>query len=120
MISPLKEDVEDDIPEYSKLTRKHRARWKCNRCLRCSYPLVRILYLALWFYYIPFLAVTVNFSIPYLSEKLGGLLVTADPGTMSNEYLDFVASQLEKAPVEDAYTEPSIDELVKMMEAIPL
>ena len=70
-ISPLKEKVELDVPPYTKLEWNHRAIWKCNRCSLLFYRLVRNLYSAIWFYYIPFLALTVNFSIPYLGELLG-------------------------------------------------
>ena len=119
MISPLKEEIGDMIPTYTKLTKEHRSQWKCNRCLRGFYPVVRVLYLAFWFYYIPFLALTVNFSIPYLSEKLGGKLVKVDPGNMSSEYEQWVASTL-ATDDGSTYEEPSVEELVKMMEAIPL
>ena len=42
--------------------------------------------MAFWFYYFPFIALTVNFTIPYVSEKLGGYLVETVPGEMSSEY----------------------------------
>ena len=42
--------------------------------------------MAFWFYYIPFIALTVNFTIPYVSEKLGGYLVETVPGEMSSDY----------------------------------
>ena len=92
MLSPLKEEVRDDIPPYTKLTNNHRKKWRCNRCLGRVYPVLRILYIAFWFYYIPFLALTVNFSIPFLAEKLGGVLTDTVPGNMSSEYEEWVAS----------------------------
>ena len=88
---PLKEEVEDDIPTYTKLTMAHRRRWCCNRFLRGFYPVMRLLYVGIWFYYIPFLATTVNFSIPFLAEKLGGVLVEPEVGTMSAEYEAFLS-----------------------------
>ena len=119
-LSPLKEEVGDDIPSYTKLTYKHRKRWRCNRCLRRFYPLLRTLYVAFWFYYIPFLALTVNFSVPYLAEKLGGALTVPEAGNMSTEYEEWIASTLAADDGSPAYDEPSLEELVKMMDEIPL
>ena len=50
------------------------------------YRLVRNLYSAIWFYYIPFLALTINFSIPYLSDLLGDFVDNTVAGEMSEEY----------------------------------
>ena len=79
----------------------------------------------MWFYYIPFLALTVSFTIPYLEEKLSGVTQT-DPGTMSSEYEDWLASTLsleEEGEADDGlpkYVEPSVEDLLALMEAEPL
>ena len=117
-IQPFMDEVDDDIPQYTKLTSEHRARWRCNRCLRVQYPIYRVLYLAFWFYYSPFLALTVNFTIPYLAEKLGDSQTITDPGEMSNEYEQWLQEQLE-SKANSSYEEPPVDELVAMMEALP-
>ena len=70
---PLREEVSDFIPKYTKLNDEDRAKWRCNKCLRKVYPSLRTMYIGLWFYYIPFLAMTVSFIIPFLAEKLSGI-----------------------------------------------
>ena len=118
MISPLREEVAAEIPRFTKLTWQHRGRWRCNKCLRLIYMVARTLYLSMWFYYIPFMAIAINFMVPFLATKLGGYVDTAEAGDMSSEYADWVASQL--ASSNSSYAEPSVPELVRMMEDVPL
>ena len=83
-ITPLKEDLKGQIPPYNKLEFSHRAIWTGNRCLTILYRIVRNFYSAVWFYYIPFVALTVNFSMPFLQERFGEEVLEA--GAMSAEY----------------------------------
>ena len=103
---------------YTKVSWTQREKWCCNRCIRIFYSIVRTLYVGFWFYYIPFLALTVNFSIPFLAEKLGGFVDETEAGTMSTEYADFVAQTL--GEVETNFDEPSVPDLLKMMDDTPL
>ena len=45
---------------------------------------MRNFYSAVWFYYIPFVALTMNFSMPFLQERFGEEVFEA--GAMSAEY----------------------------------
>ena len=124
MISPLKEQIEagKDIPPFTKLTFEHRRRWTCNRCFRSLYSVFKALYLGTWFYYIPFLALTVNFSTPFLASFAGEYVDDSVAGEMSAEQIALIeaaAAGRAKDPEND-YVEPSIPELIQMMEAIPL
>jgi len=82
---------------------------------------MRTLYISFWLYYIPFLAMTFNFTIPFLQSKYKEYFgVAGDPvaGNMSSEYEEWIASQLANSGASD-YIEPTTEELVAMMEAIP-
>lgn len=48
------------------------------------YRIIRSLYSAAWFYYVPFVALTMNFSMPFLKERFGEEVLEA--GAMSAEY----------------------------------
>ena len=92
MLPPLREEVRADIPRYTKLCWEHRSIWRCNRCFRIFYIIVRTLYMSTWFYYIPFMAITVNFTVTFLESKLGDFIEPNEAGEMSSEYADWVAS----------------------------
>ena len=66
------------------------------------------------------MALTVNFSVPYLAEKLGGALTVPEAGNMSSEYEEWIASTLAAEGDAPAYEEPSLEELVQMMDDVPL
>ena len=83
-MTPLKEELKGQIPPYNKLEFSHRAIWTGNRCLTILYRAVRNFYSAVWFYYIPFVALTMNFSMPFLQERFGEEVFEA--GAMSAEY----------------------------------
>ena len=102
------------------MTNKHRKRFRCNRCLKLQYPIVRTLYIAMWLYYIPFSAITVNFTLPFARKKYTewfGEGEIPQAGKMSGEYEEWIANQL--ATGASDYDEPTTEELVAMMEAIP-
>ena len=114
-IPPLKEQVQGDIPEHVGLEWSHRARWPRNRCLTLIYGPLRKVFVSMWFYYIPFVALTINFLAPYQAS-----LNAPPPAQMDEAYLDFIAQTLGAEDVVSNYTEPSVKELVKMMEDIPM
>jgi len=103
------------------MTNKHRKRFACNRCLKLQYPIVRTLYVAMWLYYIPFSAITVNFTLPFARKKYTewfGEGEIPEAGEMSGEYEEWIANQLAQA-ADSNYNEPSTEKLVAMMEKIP-
>ena len=75
-----------------------------------------MLYLSTWFYYIPFLMIAGSFFAEINDHFEPELVV--DAGVMSDEYANWVASQL--ASQNSTYEEPSLQELVEMMGEIPL
>ena len=117
MLSPLKEEVENDIPVTNLLEWKHRARWTGNRCLRTLYRVLRTIYVSLWLYFIPFIALALNFIVPFMIATYG----EEDAGNaenMSDDYLAWLEETVNSG--DNDYTEPSIEELVQMMEEVPL
>ena len=118
MLPPLKEEVADDIPYYNKLDFSHRSRWTCNRSLRVVFLVQYALYLANWFYYAPFLAICVNFTVPFLQETFGGFVDNTEAGEMSGDYKDFVDKMISESGGD--YDEPSLEAMVKLMDDTPL
>ena len=89
MLPPLKEEIGDDIPRYILLEWNHRARWTGNRCLWLFYKAMRKLFVTVWFYYIPFVALALNFVVPYFAA-----LSAEPPSTMDTEYVEWVEKAL--------------------------
>ena len=117
MIQPFEDEVKDDIPNYRYLQWKHRSKWTCNRLLWMQYRIMRTFLVSIWLYYIPFLALACNFLIPYLIEYKTESVV--DGSTMGEEYEEWLSGVLNEDAQGD-YDEPSLQELVEMMKAIPL
>ena len=86
------------------------------------YSICKALYLATWFYYIPFLALTVNFSMPFLASFAGEYVDDSVAGEMSAEQIALIeaAAAGRVRDPDNNYVEPSIPEVIAMMEAIPL
>ena len=115
MISPLSEDVQNEIPLYMKLEWQHRGRWRGNRCLWVLYRIMRKLLVCFWFYFIPFAALGLSFILPYEAARK-----VPPPSTMDSSYVAWLEQAENNGVVEDGYIEPSVDEIVAMMESIPL
>ena len=61
-LSPLKE--QSSIPLYSRVMWQKRT---CgNKCLYSIYRIFRMLFVSVWFYYAPFIALLLNFMAPVL------------------------------------------------------
>ena len=69
MLSPLKGKIEDEMPTYIKLDWGHRSRWSGNRCLWILYRTMRNYFSFFWFFYVPFVALSLNFIVPYFVIK---------------------------------------------------
>ena len=82
MIPPLKDEVENAIPTYVMQSWKQR---KCgNKCLWSLYRIMRIFFVSIWFFFIPFVALTYNFIVPYVYLKKK--VVVTDGSSMDEEY----------------------------------
>ena len=70
---------------------------------------MRTLYVSVWFYYVPFLALTINFLVPFLAEKFGDFYDDTVAGEMDEAYLEALAASMVENP---DFEEPTIPELV--------
>jgi len=74
-------------------------------------------FVIVWYFYIPFVALFLNFIVPYEVNKAK----EAEQSVMDREYLLFLQQTLMAGKDEvDPYEEPSVQELVDMIDAIPL
>ena len=79
------------------------------------YRTMRTFLVSVWFYFIPFIALALNFIVPYYAEAEP---VTFTSGSsMDEEYEDYLTGVL--GQVDNDYAEPSVEELVAMMDAVP-
>ena len=80
---------------------------------------MRTFHTSVWLYFIPFLALATNFSVPFLTEKFGNHDVVEDRENMSGDYLQWLESSI-GANADPDYTELTVDELVELMKEVPL
>ena len=83
------------------------------------YRVMRKILVCFWFYFVPFMALALNFMVPYEAARS-----VPPPSTMDAGYLEFVEQILNEERLRDGtdpdYIEPSVPELVAMMEAVPM
>ena len=66
-LGPLKEECDEAIPEYIKLDFMKRS--LANKCRYSLFRLFKVLFVSIWFYYAPFVALLFNFIVPLFIEK---------------------------------------------------
>ena len=114
-IPKLKDEIADDIPTYVRLEWKHRASWTGNKCLWTIYRLIKTFFVSVWFYFIPFVALGLNVFVPYMLEPEN--TNASDGSSMGDEYEEYLVGILTQ--VENDYTEPSVQEMIDLMNEIP-
>ena len=78
-------------------------------------------YLTIWFYYIPFVAISFNFSVPYLEEKIAPYFVEKTVvGALSEAELALIAAKIACLSAGSDYDEPTPADMLLLMEDTPL
>ena len=63
-MSPLQDQIGGAVPLY---VRKDWSQRGCgNKCLYSIYRILRMIFVSIWFYYAPFIALLLNFMAPVL------------------------------------------------------
>ena len=57
----------EGTPDYIHV--KWSERTLCNKILRLFYRLIKGLYVSMWFYFVPFLAIFLSYYLPYLNRN---------------------------------------------------
>ena len=82
------------IPTKTLLEWQHRSKWTGNRCLRIVYRALRTWHVSVWFYFIPFMALSANFVVPFLTEKYSGINKVTLGGNMNEDYVKWLEETL--------------------------
>ena len=69
---------------------------------------MRILFVSIWFYYAPFIALLMNFMAPVIFKE--DVVVVTDGSSMDDDYQEWLTEQISQANSD--YEEPSVEEMI--------
>ena len=73
-------------------------------------------YVAIWFYFIPFIAIATNFFVPYIVARNNPVVIVA----MNEDYRLWLENTLSTNETSDrTFIEPTLDEMLAMSNEVP-